>query len=287
LSNLQEQVNLKIVHETEYLFTEEVFLEPHYLRFKPKSTPHGKLNDFKLSIFPTPTGVAHHFDEEGNLIHFCWFDGMTKSLQIRSESQLITEKYNPLDFLVYPTDFLAIPFSYNKSKKSILQSDLIFENLSDSLIQYGNKVADDSNFNTVQFLVNLTRKIHTDFVVEYREEGPPHQPNEAFELKRGSCRDLTWMQINLLRQMGVAARFVSGYFYFSLDDKAFELHAWLEVFIPGAGWVGFDPSHGMVAGSSHIPIVSSSNYENTLPVTGTIRGKGSSTLQTNVSIEII
>ena len=115
-------------------------------------------------------------------------------------------------------------------------------------------------------------------------EGRPYHPNKLFQLKSGSCRDLAWMQIQLLRNLGFAGRFVSGYFYLDAENPEFELHAWLEVFIPGAGWIGLDPSHGMLAGDAHIPVASSSNYENTMPVSGSVRGSANSTLKNDLII---
>jgi transglutaminase-like putative cysteine protease len=129
--------------------------------------------------------------------------------------------------------------------------------------------------------------LHDDFKVEYRETGQPFSPNKTFKFKRGSCRDLSWLLISLLRNRGIAARFVSGYFYFDMDEPAYELHAWVEVFLPGNGWLGLDPSHGIFTGNSHFPIVSSAHYENTMPVSGGIRGSATSKLKTQLSIEII
>ncbi len=279
-------MNFKIVHETLYQFTANVFLEPHYIRLLPKSTPHHTLTFFELTISPKPAGVSHQIDVEGNLIHFCWFDGMTEKLTIRSEANVLAEKYDPFNFILYPTDFLTWPFSYAEVQQTLLKPSLDFEPLSNPLIEYGKKILEESKLDTVQFVTNLTRQIHLDFVIEVRDVGAPHTPDLAFALKRGSCRDLAWMEINLLRYLGIAARFVSGYFYFPMESGSeYELHAWLEVFLPGAGWIGFDPSHGMVAGSTHIPIVSSSRFENTMPVTGTTRGTGSSNLVTKVMIE--
>ena len=117
--------------------------------------------------------------------------------------------------------------------------------------------------------------------------GEPFHPDKTFELKSGSCRDLSWMEIHLLRNMGIASRFVSGYFYLPLEKEGFDLHAWVEVFIPGAGWIGFDPSHGMVAGASHIPVASSAHYDNTMAVTGAVRGSASSELETKLWIEAL
>jgi transglutaminase-like putative cysteine protease len=95
------------------------------------------------------------------------------------------------------------------------------------------------------------------------------------------------MQIQLVRNFGMAARFVSGYFYSHLSNNFFELHAWLEVYLPGAGWIGFDPSNGILAGSNHIPICSSAHFQHTMPITGSFRGSASSSLQVSLSIETI
>ena len=123
--------------------------------------------------------------------------------------------------------------------------------------------------------------------MEERSTGQPHEPVTTFNLKKGSCRDLAWFEIQLLRHVGIASRFVSGYYYIPMEKPKFELHAWLEVYIPGAGWIGFDPSHGIVTGNNHIPIASSSDFENTMPVTGSIRGDAGSELKTHIDIQII
>ena len=280
-------MKFKVTHFTEYLFSSDVFLEPHYLRLTPRQTPHNQVTAFGLDIFPEPEGLSYQTDEKGNLVHLCWFEGMTSQLSIKSESLIDVEEFNPLDFLLYPSEFFTLPFTYSEYQKSALASSLRFEPISDPLRHYGERIASEANFDTVTFITNLTRQIHDDFTVDYRQFGEPYKPDKTFELKTGSCRDLTWMQINLLRNMGVAARFVSGYFYFPIDPPIYELHAWVEVFLPGAGWVGLDPSHGIAASHSHIPIISSSSFEHAMPVTGTIRGEATSVLNTNVLIEVL
>ena len=96
---------------------------------------------------------------------------------------------------------------------------------------------------------------------------------------------MAWFQIQLLREFGIAARFVSGYYYIPMDKMEFELHAWLEVYLPGAGWIGFDPSHGAATGNDHIPVASSSDFNHTMPVTGSIRGDAVAELRTELTIE--
>ena len=233
-------------------------------------------------------GIKEIIDAEGNLIHICWFEGLHKSLVINSESVVRMQPFNPFDFIIYPLECTELPFKYPDSQKSLLQQALYAEQLSSSLIDYGEQILKESNNNTINFITNSTRKIHADFIVESRAEGKPHTADKTFYLKRGSCRDLSWMQIQLLRHFGIASRFVSGYYFVQSEDNSdFELHAWIEVFIPGAGWIGLDPSNGMFTGNAHIAVSSSTAYENTMPVTGSIRGDADSNLNTNLLIKLI
>lgn len=280
-------MNFKIIHETRYRFSADVFLEPHYLRLYPKKTSYGTLEKFDLEIFPKPAGLSRFTNEENELIHFCWFSGLTKTLLIRSESIISVKDYNPFGFILYPDDFNRLPFQYSKVASRLLLTFLNSMKLSDELVHYGQAICEKSGYETIPFITALTNQIHNDFIVEYREEGAPHDPSDTFGYKRGACRDLAWMQINLLRSMGMATRFVSGYYYFEMESSDYELHGWLEVFLPGAGWIGLDPSHGVVTGNAHIPVVAGSQFENTMPVSGTIRGDATSHLVTNVKIKML
>jgi transglutaminase-like putative cysteine protease len=280
-------MRLKIIHETEYQFTSEVFFEPHYLRFKPRNTPYLVPESFNLQISPEPVGISEHIDAENNLVDFCWFEGMYNKLHIRSELLCNTQLYNPFNFFLYPAMYSNLPFDYNEELKDIIQGALKVEKISSPLHEYGVKLLNESKANTVEFLTRLTRQIHDDFYVVIREKGIPLEPEITFSLKKGSCRDLAWMQIQLLRYFGIASRFVSGYYYLVVENPEFELHAWLEVFLPGAGWIGFDPSHGIIVANTHIPVASSAFYENTMSVSGSVRGNAASDLKTNLKIETI
>lgn len=278
-------MNFKITHETKYLFSDEVFLEPHFLRFRPKQTPFIDVTRFSIALKSEPEGHSVIEDEEHNVIDFCWFEKLTNSLTIIVESSLQTKVYNPFNFIIHPESFNTLPFTYSEHQYQILYASLQKDALPQELIDYAQEILDKSNFNTIAFITNLTTQIHKDCEVEYREDGPPLSPANTFAIKKGSCRDLSWLQINLLRQFGIAARFVSGYFYFEMEKPIYELHAWIEVFIPGIGWLGFDPSHGILTGSTHFPVASSAIPENTMPVSGGIRGSATSQLITNLTIE--
>jgi len=278
-------MNYKIIHETTYLFDGDVFLEPHYLRFRPKQTPFIDVTHFSISLKSAPQGHSIIEDEEHNTIDFCWFEKLTNRLTIHVESYLETKDHNPFNFIIHPDSFNTLPFTYSEHQYQILFASLQKQALNQELLDYANTILDAAQCNTVAFVTNLTTQIHQDFIVEYRESGPPMSPNQTFKLKRGSCRDLTWMQINILRNHGIAARFVSGYFYFDMEKPIYELHAWVEVFIPGTGWLGFDPSHGMLTGNTHFSVASSAIAENTMPVSGGIRGSATSQLLTQLTIE--
>jgi transglutaminase-like putative cysteine protease len=278
-------MNFKIIHETTYTFSDEVFLEPHYLRFRPKQTPFIEVTNFAIALKSAPEGHRVIEDEEHNVIDFCWFEKLTNSFTIYAESSLHTKEYNPFDFIVHPDSFNSMPFTYSEQQSQLLHASLKTSLLDQDLVDYAKGILTTSHFNTVTFITNLTIQIHKDFAVEYREDGPPLSPKSTFEIKKGSCRDLSWMQINLLRDLGIAARFVSGYFYFETEKPIYELHAWVEVFIPGTGWLGFDPSHGILTGNTHFPVASSAIPENTMPVSGGIRGSATSKLVTQLIIE--
>jgi transglutaminase-like putative cysteine protease len=282
---MESQMNFKIIHETKYLFSDEVFLEPHFLRFRPKQTPFIDVTSYSIAIKAEPEGHSVIEDEEHNAIDFCWFETLTNSLSILVQSSLQTKAFNPFNFIIHPESFNTLPFTYNEHQYQILYASLQKTVLAQDIIDFGNEILEKSHFNTIGFITNLTTQIHQDFVVEYREDGPPLAPNNTYNIKRGSCRDLSWLQINLLRHYGIAARFVSGYFYFDMENPTFELHAWVEVFIPGTGWLGFDPSHGILTGNTHFPVASSAIPENTMPVSGGIRGSATSQLITNLTIE--
>lgn len=277
----------KIIHNTNYLFDSEVFLEPHYLRFRPRPTPCIDVVDFNMTILPKPQGHKIIRDEEHNVVDFCWFEGMTKKLSINTVSVLKVKPYNPFDFILYPENINTLPFQYNKLQEKLLFSALEVHPISQELIDYGTNLQKGSDHNTIQYVSLLTKQLHDDFIVEYREDGSPLSPDKTFKLKRGSCRDLSWMQIHLLRQQGIAARFVSGYYYFDMEKPQFELHAWVQVFLPGTGWLGLDPSHGILTGNNHFPIASSAYFEHTMPVSGGIRGSATSKLITQLLIEKI
>ncbi len=280
-------MKFKIIHQTEYVFDSEVFLDPHYLRFSPRQTPCITVKNFGISLETKPLGHKRIRDEETNVVDFYWFNGTTEKLTIKAESIVECKPFNPFNFILYPPHFNEMPFEYFEPQRKLLYGSLIKKSISQELLDYGNSLLEVSNFNTVTYITALTKQIQADFSVVHRPVGAPFSPDRTFKHKKGSCRDLAWMQINLLRKQGVAARFVSGYYYYEMDKPHYELHAWIDVFLPGAGWIGFDPSYGMLTGNTHFPLAVSANPDKTMPVSGGIRGSAKSKLITQLSIEKI
>ena len=282
-----ESNRFRITHFTEYRFDEPVFLEPHYLRFHLSVNPFLRVADFSLQVDPAPSGVSPQLDAENNVVHFCWFNGLHDHLSIRLECEVDFQQFDPFNYLVYPSDFLSLPFEYPDPLKATLKPYLQALEISKDVQEYAKRLLKEVNQQAPEFLIRLTQQIAKDFELASREEGDPLDPSDTFRLKSGSCRDLAWMHIHLLRNLGIAARFVSGYFFVEGEKPEFELHAWVDVFLPGAGWIGFDPGHGLAASNSHLAVAKSASFRNTMPVTGSVRGAATSTLAFYLKIELL
>lgn len=280
----QSTMRIHISHETTYTYSKVVFFEPHTLRFKPETTRYARPENFNTEIEPSPAGISALIDPENNEVMLAWFNDLHKKLVIKATSEVSINPYNPFNFLIYPQHFNTLPFRYEPSDFTILQNYLEYSGVSDKMKAFGADIAKTEGYNTIAFILNLTKTIHRDYDIIFREKGMPMSPEETFFLRQGSCRDLAWMQINLLRYWGLAAKFVSGYYYLDVEEATFELHAWLEVYLPGAGWIGFDPTHGVVTGNTHIPVSGSFTHSNTMPVSGTIRGNADSVIETKLNI---
>jgi transglutaminase-like putative cysteine protease len=131
----------------------------------------------------------------------------------------------------------------------------------------------------------LAQQLHAMLGRVERPEGEPLAPEETLRRGEASCRDQTLLFMETCRSLGYAARFVSGYYYAGPESDDHELHAWAELYLPGGGWRGFDPTSGLAAGEAHIAIAAAIQPRMAAPVSGSIRGRGSSSLHTHVALE--
>ncbi len=274
----------KIIHRTYYNYSSEVNLGRHYLLLRPREDYELRIESFILKSTPEAK-IFWHRDVEGNSVAIANFDQKTQQLLI--ESQVIIQQYNdsPLDFIV--ADYaVAYPFMYKpadlfllscymvlpQEKTRVLLNDWIF-----TLYKSGEAVQ------TYTLLQRLAHRIYTTFTYTIREEPGVQSAQETLFLKSGSCRDFALLFMEAVKCLGLASRFVSGYLYAPLMvDAIGSTHAWAEVYIPGAGWKGFDPTIGDIVGSDHIPVAVSRLAESVPPISGSFAGEAKSTLDVGV-----
>ncbi len=267
---------LKISHHTKYSYVTPIFPEPQHLYFYPLSRKYLNVNDFKLEVSPKPAGNATRVDIEGNRYQQCWFNELTDSLTIDLEMVLDVQPYNQLDFLVEEQS----KTSYNKAVELYL-SDKI--DLKSDLINWLNDIKE---LNPTQYIGSLCDEIYNKWGHTTSYVPDLLSPNDCFDSKAASCRDLAWMMIQILRHKNYPARFVSGYSH-NPEITGHELHAWVEVWVAGAGWIGLDPSSGLFTTEYYIPVAASYHPVNTLPIQGSYRGGGDSKLDTSVEITLL
>jgi len=273
----------KITHLTTYTYSKEVFFEPFILRLKPKSNSFQKLQEFKLLIDPKPEGKTETLDLEDNNIVTVWFEGTYKKLAIKSNSVIKPLNKNPFSFIITNNSFFKLPIKHSDNTYSPFLNKITENNKLTDLI---NPILEKSKKQTIEFLFNLNNFIYQEFEKIIRETGNPWTPVKTIEENKGSCRDLSVLFMECCRSVGLPSRFTSGYNEIDIKSKQRQLHAWAEVFIPGGGWLGYDPTLGLAVGDKHVSLASSSMPANTYPISGNFRGTGvDSELKYDIKIE--
>ncbi|MDX1637768.1 MAG: transglutaminase family protein [Balneolaceae bacterium] len=280
-------MELQIIHKTTYSYTKPVKLDPHYLHFKPLYRPYLTVREFDLRITPNPTNIFERLDAENNPYHQVYLPGTAvKELSIQVTMQITTQTYNPFEFLLDPRVKPRQDEAFYPNSRSNFLGNYLNHWSYPCLQEFVEELIDRSENTMVPFLSAAIRRIHSEWRQVFRTQQDRLNASRCFEEKEGSCRDLAWMLINMLRSIGLATRFVSGYAFNPQLDVGHELHAWVEVLLPGAGWIGLDPSSGLFANEYYLPVATSFSPNLTMPVDGTYRGKAKSNLDTSVEISI-
>jgi transglutaminase-like putative cysteine protease len=282
-------VRYHIDHTTDYTYDEPVTLQPHTIRLRPRSDSAQTLESFSLTVTPTPEGQSYITDLDGNDLIKVWFGKEpTQTLTIRTESQVNTHCTNPFNFLLEPWAN-HLPIDYPASLLAQLKPYLAGHQLgySDSLdpvaAQFAQEIWFKVNGNPASFLFELNDQIYKECKHLIRDTGDPFPPGITWTQKAGSCRDFSVLFMEVCRAIGLAARFVSGYQEGDPDNPERHLHAWAEVYLPGAGWRGYDPTQGLAVSDRHISLVASSYSRYAAPVTGAISPGG---VQSNISYQL-
>jgi transglutaminase-like putative cysteine protease len=274
-----------IKHTTRYRYSKAVFCEPFTIRLRPREDASQRLIRYQLSVDPKPVGQCEFLDVEGNTATQCWFNVPTCTLLITMNSVVETMRTNPFDYLL-EAGAMELPIRYRPEICAALAPYQVSEQPDNGVVaEFANEILAGAKRQTIVFLTTLSGWIAGGFHREIRPEGAPLPAEVTLAKRSGSCRDLAVLFVEACRVVGLAARFVSGYQAALDDDGDRHLHAWAEVFLPGAGWRGFDPGQGLAVADQHIAIVSGLTPLAAAPSIGTFRGTGvTSTLESQVVI---
>ncbi len=267
-----------IYHLTHYIYDKPVRLGPQIIRLKPAAHSKTKVISHSLKVSPENHFVNLQQDPYGNYLARYVFPDPVTELKIEVDLVADMTVYNPFDFFV-EEEAEQWPFDY----PAALQDDLVIyrkvEPAGPRLQAFLDTISREPK-QTVNFVVELNARLSREIGYVIRMEPGVQTPEHTFEEGKGSCRDTSWLLVEALRHLGFAARFVSGYLIqlkpdlTALDGPAgtdhdfTDLHAWAEVYLPGAGWIGLDPTSGLLTGESHIPLAATPHYSNAAPISG-------------------
>jgi uncharacterized protein (DUF2126 family)/transglutaminase-like putative cysteine protease len=289
-------IHVALNHVTHYKYDRLVALGPQVVRLRPAPHCRTRILSYSLKVSPPEHFVNWQQDPESNYLARFVFPEKAKELRI--EVDLVAEMavLNPFDFFLEPYAE-EYPFAYQGAEKRDLAPYLIMFRGEPLFREYLRTIPRERK-RTIDWLVELNLKLSRDIKYLIRMEPGVQTPELTLLKKSGSCRDSSWLLVQLLRHMGLAARFVSGYLIQltadmkSLDgpsgpEKDFtDLHAWCEVYLPGAGWIGLDPTSGLLAGEGHIPLACTPEPVAAAPVTGAVE-KAEVTFEHHMKVERI
>ncbi|OYU99275.1 MAG: IMP dehydrogenase, partial [Burkholderiales bacterium PBB5] len=273
-------IHVALNHVTHYTYHRRVHLSPQIVRLRP--APHCRTNilSYSLTVEPENHFINWQQDAFANYAARLVFPEPTTQFKVTVDLVAEMSVYNPFDFFLEP-EAENFPFVYDATTKLELQPYLVTEPPTPALAAFLATI-DRQEQRTIDFLVAINQRLQHDIRYVIRMEPGVQTPEETLVKGSGSCRDSGWLMVQALRHMGLAARFVSGYLIqLKPDVQALDgpsgtevdftdLHAWCEVFLPGAGWIGLDPTSGLMAGEGHIPVACTPTPGSAAPISGAV-----------------
>src|SRR3984885_3303269 len=276
-------IQVALTHRTHFRYDWLLALARQIIRLRPAPHCRTPILSYSLKVTPKKHFLNWQQGPASNYLARLVFPEPTREFVV--EVDLVAEMaiINPFDFFLESTAE-AIPFEYDPTLMRDLRPYLETEPLTPLLSKFLGEV-DRASAPTIDFLVALNRKVQEAVGYVIRLEPGIQTCEDTLSMRTGSCRDSPWLLVQLLRHLGLAARFVSGYLIqLVVDQKSVtgpggpdqdftDLHAWTEVYLPGAGWLGLDPTSGLLAGEGHIPLACSPDPSSAAPITGVIMGE--------------
>ena len=265
-------------HVTHYTYDRPISLGPQVVRLRPAPHTRTKVPAYSLKVTPENHFLNWQQDPNGNWLARIVFPEKTRELKIEVDLTADMAVINPFDFFV--EDYAQTrSFSYEPDLTAELKPYLVTDDaMGPEIDAFLARLPSETN--TVLFLVALNAQISAEVTYGVRMEPGVQTAAETLTLKSGSCRDSAWLLVQVLRRLGLAARFVSGYLIQLIPDTTAvdgpagtstdftDLHAWAEVYLPGAGWIGFDATSGLLCGEGHIPLAATPHYQSAAPISG-------------------
>ncbi|MEO7940848.1 MAG: transglutaminase family protein, partial [Burkholderiaceae bacterium] len=271
-------IHAALHHVTHYRYDRPVSLGPQVIRLRPAPHCRSKILSYSLKIEPADHFINWQQDPFANYQARLVFAEKTREFKVTVDIVADMAVYNPFDFFLEPAAE-QFPFEYDSLLKQELTPYLATEPMT-PLVQKCLDRIDRRVRRSIDFLIDVNQMLHNDIRYLIRMEPGVQTPEETLTLQAGSCRDSAWLLVQLLRNCGLAARFASGYLIqLTPDVKALDgpsgtevdftdLHAWCEVYLPGAGWIGLDATSGLLAGEGHIPLACTPQPSGAAPIEG-------------------
>ena len=278
-------MKISVAHSTVYRYEDTIDLESHVIRLRPRDDASQKVLYYDLRIQPAPMTRAEGTDQDGNVVTQAWFNERTQRLEVHSRFTVETMRENPFDFLLIEKSMASLPLEYPREMQAVLAPYEVVEN-NGAVNEFARSAAEAADWKTIDFLMELSGRMQTGLRPLDRTEGQPRPAAETLREGEGACRDFAVLFCAACRVMGLAARFVSGYECEAAGDPEHaDMHAWAEVYLPGGGWRGFDPSRGLAVGTSHVPVAAAIVPALAAPISGSYRGAARATMETSIHME--